>query len=194
MSRFVSLVACLSCHVLLYSISCNLPPRTCWSFALSFIFCQLGILLMTISWKLSAAVYALCGPLFLSNSLPLCLSFLFFIVASFLRLTYIFVSIVFPFQMSFAFSCSALLWQLCLPFLANSFLWKCWKAEKFIAVKCRRHTADSGTDSKTDRQTEQTERRADRQTERLVNWPKEAAVVAKNIARAGCALLMGRSL
>lgn len=57
-----------------------------------------------------------------------------------------------------------LLWQLCFPFLANNFLWKCWKAEKFIAVKCRRHTADSGTVRLTDRQRD---REVDRQTGRL---------------------------
>lgn len=100
---------------------------------------------MTISWKLSAAFCAAC-----------CLRFmLLFSLVSFFRarLTHIFVSIVFPFQM-----CSLplfpafllLLWQLCFPFLANSFLWKCWKAEKFIAVKCRRHTADSQADRQTD--------------------------------------------
>lgn len=104
---------------------------------------------MTISWKLSAAFCAAC-----------CLRFmLLFSLVSFFRarLTHIFVSIVFPFQMcSLPLSPALLLllWQLCFPFLANSFLWKCWKAEKFIAVKCRRHTADSGTVRLTDRQTD----------------------------------------
>lgn len=129
---------------------------------------------MTISWKLSAAFCAAC-----------CLRFmLLFSLVSFFRarLTHIFVSIVFPFQM-----CSLpvspalllLLWQLCFPFLANSFLWKCWKAEKFIAVKCRRHTADSGTVRLTDRLRER------QSVCRLTNWPKGAAFVEKNMATPG---------
>lgn len=115
-----------------------------------------------------------------------CVASLLFSLVSFFRarLTHIFVSIVFPFQMcSLSLSLSPallpLLWQLCFPFLANSFLWKCWKAEKFIAVKCRRHTADSGTVRLTDRQID---RLRERQSVcRLANWPKGAAFVEKNM-------------
>lgn len=103
------------------------------------------------------------------------------------RLTHIFVSIVFPFQMcSLPLSPALLilLWQLCFPFLSNSFLWKCWKAEKFIAVKCRRHTADSGTVRLTDRQTdwEWDSRSADWLTDQKEQhlwrktWPRQATI------------------
>lgn len=118
---------------------------------------------MTISWKLSAAFCA--AACCLRFMLP---ALLLFSLASFFGLVWRISSC----QLYFLFKCALpsvrllLLWQLCFPFLANSFLWKCWKAEKFIAVKCRRHTADSGTVRLTDRQRDTIDRHTGRLTKR----------------------------